>query len=111
MVEETFYIPDLKDNNNIYKLTLAVARAFFELHVVKSEKPKKVIEYKGWMYRSSASKLGINFALNRNGVSGLRLIKVGLLGNAMLKEIFVPIGKKKKMKRIEVKQIEKIENF
>lgn len=91
MIYETFSLPDLKNNVNQYKLTLAIAEAFFPLSINNN------INYSGWLYSSVAQQdnrsQNFNVAINESGVDSLQLESVSEIKNGNTTKLYLPEGK------------------
>lgn len=94
MIRRTFMIPDLKDNPLEYKLTLAIANAFFPLREVATVEPPKETNYSGWLYNSVIQENNgsekCNIALTSSGVKNLDLEKVNQIKNGKSINCFLP---------------------
>lgn len=94
MIRKTFMIPDLKDTPLEYKLTLAIANAFFPLREVISVEPPRETNYSGWLYNSVVQETNgsekYNIALTPVGVNNLELKMVNQIKDGKSINCFLP---------------------
>lgn len=90
MVEKTFFLKDLKNNAKMYKLTNAIAQAFFRLNFASADGEKN---YDGWVYESAEFKSItsiVNIALLPEAVKKIKLLSVSRLQGEETDKIFYP---------------------
>lgn len=94
MIRETFMMSDLKNDPLEYKLTLAIANAFFPLRERVSIKPPKEHNYSGWLYNSVVQETNhsekYNIALTPAGVKSIDLTKVNQIKDGKINNCFLP---------------------